>query len=184
MAAPDYVPRRPTEQVRVYTSPPWRPEPWTADRPADLTEATQPTGDGFGWQGPDQGYALLLARRYEDELVLTDGESAADASAGAVIVALKRASLFGRAPVRHDLTTAFTVWGFLGSAPDELVALRRSLFEGVSHEHHYAERLQIGDFVPADILRQPHTAVMDAAAADWRSVLDVAAAETAASQAH
>ena len=184
MAAPDYVPRRPTEQVRVYTSPPWRPEPWTADRPADLVNAAQPTGDGFGWQGPDQGYALLLARRYEDELVLTDGESAADASAGAVIVALKRASLFGRAPVRHDLTTAFAVWGFLAPAPDGLVALRRSLFEGVAHEHHYAERLQIGDFVPADVLRQPHTAVMAAAAADWRSVLDVAAAEAAASHAH
>lgn len=184
MAAPDYVPRRPTEQVRVYTSPPWRPEPWTADRPADLTDATQPTGGGFGWQGPDQGYALLLARRYEDELVLTATESAADASAGAVIVALKRASLFGRAPVRHDLTTAFAVWGFLAPAPDELVALRRNLFEGVAHEHHYAERLRIGDFVPVPVLRQPHTAVMDAAAADWRSVLDVAAAQAAASNAH
>lgn len=184
MAAPDYVPRLPNEQVRVYTSPPWRPEPWTADRPADLADASQPTGDGFGWQGPDQGYALLLARRFEDELVLTDGESAADASAGAVVVALKRASLFGRAPMRHDLTVGFAAWGFLTPAPGDLVALRRSLFEGVAHEHHYAERLRIGDFVPAGVLRQPHTAVVEAAAADWRSVLDTAAAEAAAAHAH
>ena len=47
-------------------------------------------------------------------------------------LALKRASLFGRAPVVHDLEVAFTIWGFLGAAPPELVALRRPLFDFAS----------------------------------------------------
>ncbi len=62
--------------------------------------------------------------------------------AGCTAVALRRASLFGRAPVIHDLRIAFTIWGYLDAAPPaELVELRRPLFEGVANSlHHYEER--------------------------------------------
>ena len=65
MAAPDYVPNDTAVADRHYVSPPRRPQPWVADRPAELTNG-QPTGAGLGIPGPDQGYALRLARRFED----------------------------------------------------------------------------------------------------------------------
>ena len=45
------------------------------------------------------------------------GESVDDAVSGCTAVALRRASLYGRAPVIHDLRIAFTIWGFLDAAP-------------------------------------------------------------------
>ena len=53
---------------------------------------------------PTRATCSSLARRFEGKLTLTPGEHEKDALAGAVAVALKRASLFGRAPVVHDLT--------------------------------------------------------------------------------
>lgn len=183
MAAPDYVPRPATERPRVYTSPPWRPDEWTADRPADLTGA-QPTGPGLAWQGPDQGYVLTLVHLFDDRLRLTDGERRGDVDAGCVAVALKRASMFGRAPMVHDLTAGYTVWGFLSDAPPDLVALRRPLFEGVAHEHHHAARMRLAELVPDDVLRQPHGALASQAATDWQSLVDVESAAAAASAGH
>ncbi len=114
-----------------------------------MVDEGQPRGDRLGHQGPDQGYALRLARQFEGKLTLTAGEHEKDALAGAVAVALKRASLFGRAPVIHDLTVALTVWGFLDEEPPkELVDLRKHLFEEVWHPHHYAELRRIVDLVP------------------------------------
>jgi len=175
VAAPDYVPRRTDEKVRVYASPPRRPHEWMADRPADL-EGGQPTGPGMAWQGPDQGYVLTLVHLFDDRLHLADGERRADIDAGCVFVALKRASLFGRAPMVHDLTAAYAVWGFLAPAPAELVTLRRPLFEGLAHGHHSAAKLRLADLVPADVLRQSHTELTAAAGTRWQSLIDVDAA--------
>ncbi len=72
-----------------------------------------PSGGGYGHQGPDQGYALNLAKRFIPILKLQPGESVNDVVAGCVTVALKRASLFGRAPLAEDLRVAFAHWGFL-----------------------------------------------------------------------
>lgn len=153
MAAPDYVPNEAAASDRHYVSPPRRPEPWVADRPAELTGG-QPTGAGLGVPGPDQGYALRLARRFEGDLLLGPGEDAADAVAGCVGVALKRAALFGRAPVSADLEVAFRVFGFLPPGLGEaLVAWRKELFARVSHPHHYAEARHLVDMVPEAVLR-------------------------------
>jgi hypothetical protein len=173
VAAPDYVPRPAGEAPRVYTSPPWRPEEWVADRPGEL-DGGQPTGPGMAWQGPDQGYVLRLVREFDDQLVLTAGEHSDDAKAGCVSVALKRASVFGRAPVIHDLTVAFGVWGYLGAAPAELVALRRPLFEGLSHGHHHAGRQRVAELVPVEVVRMSPAEVASLAASDWRALLDPA----------
>jgi hypothetical protein len=177
MAAPEHVPVDRNRSVRAYESPPRRPDPWLSERPGEVVHDGQPRGDRLGHQGPDQGYALRLARRFEGKLQLSAGEHEKDALAGAVAVALKRASLFGRAPVIHDLTVALTVWGFLGEAPKELVEARRHLFEEVSHPHHYAELRRIVDLVPAATLRLTPEYAAERHGADWRELLgDVSAA--------
>jgi hypothetical protein len=167
VAAPSYVPTTLAQQPRRgLPLPP--ADRWLPVRPAELG-AEQPTGPQLGNPGPDQGFALRLARRFEDRLVLGPHESAHDAVDGCVGVALKRASIFGRAPVIHDLDVAFRIWGFLGDAPDELVELRRPLFEGASH--HYDHRMAITDRVPEATLRLPHGEVARRFPADWKGLL-------------
>ena len=70
---------------------------------------------------------------------------------GGVAVALKRAALFGRAPVLADLELAFTLFGFLGEAPEDLVEGRREIFAGAGH--HYWQTRWIADRVPEATLR-------------------------------
>jgi hypothetical protein len=123
----------------------------------------------MGYPGPDQGYILKLVRSFEGSLVLTEGEHEADAIAGCTAVGLKRASLFGRAPIIHDLRVAFTIWGFLTEAPPELVKLRKPLFEEVSALHSYSELRRIVDLVPVAVLRLTPAEVTQQAQADWRS---------------
>lgn len=176
MAAPEHVPVDPNRPVRGYESPPRLPEQWRPDRPGEVVEAGQPRGARFGNQGPDQGYALSLARRFRGTLTLAPGEHEKDALAGAVGVALKRASLFGRAPMVHDLTVALTLWGFLGDAPPALREVRGDRFEEVSHPHHYEKLRRLVDLVPDDALRLSPVQVSEAHRADWRSLLgDLAA---------
>jgi hypothetical protein len=171
VAAPEYVPQPALPNVRSYTSPPRRPGSWKPERPGEVV-GRQPHGPRLGTPGPDQGYVLVLAHRFEGRLYLTEGEHEADAIAGCVGVALKRASLFGRAPVLHDLTVAFTVWGFLREAPGDLVALRKPLFAEVANPNHYPEQRRIVDMVPADALRQTPQQVADSHLKDWRSLID------------
>jgi hypothetical protein len=171
VAAPEYVPVDRTKRVRTYVSPPRETAGWLATRPGDLFHG-QPTGEQLGNPGPDQGYVLKLARHFEGKLNLTPGEHERDALAGAAGVALKRASLFGRAPVLHDLTVALTVWGFLSDASaTELLPLRKRLFEEVSHPHHYVEQRRIADLVPESTLRMTPQQVTEAHRADWRQLL-------------
>jgi hypothetical protein len=173
VAAPRFVPTKAIDDTRIYTSPPRRPESWMSDRPAELHEG-QPRGDRLGSPGPDQGFGLTLANRFRGELALRPGEQEDDAVTGCLAVALKRASLFGRAPVIHDLTIAFTLWGFLDeAAPDDLVAVRRTLFEEVANSHHYVEQRKIADLVPASTLRLSPAEVKRRHGEDWRSLLDL-----------
>ena len=173
MAAPEHVPTKPAEKVRAYESPPRRPDTWRVDRPADFADTDrQPAGQRLGSQGPDQGYALKLARLIEPDLVLTDREHTRDAIAGIVAVALKRASILGRAPVIHDLRIAATLFGYLdASANPDLVRARRTMFEEVGHFHHYAELRPIADIVDADVLRQTPDQVRARYESDWRDQL-------------
>ncbi|MEO7557333.1 MAG: hypothetical protein ABIV94_12100 [Acidimicrobiales bacterium] len=177
MAAPEFVPTKPTDEVRVYASPPRRPESWLAKRPGDLGGDEQPRGDQLGNQGPDQGFVLRLVRSFADKLHLGPDERIADVNVGAVAVALKRASLFGRAPVVHDLTAAYTVWGYLDDVPaPALVALRSELFAGVAHPHHYTELRRVADSVAEATLRLTPEQVAERHRADWRALLAPTAA--------
>jgi hypothetical protein len=168
MSAPENVPVQLADKARSRLAiPPARP--WKAVRPADLV-GRQPGGRGLGRQGPDQGYALVLVRRFADRLELAPGEHRHDVEAGCVGVATSRASLFGRAPVIHDLELAFTVWGYLGGAPPELVTTRKPLFAGASH--HYWDQRDIVDKVPEATLRMTPAQVRQRLS-DWRSLLVV-----------
>ncbi len=82
---------------------------------------------------------------------------------------MKRAALFGRAPVVHDLTAAFTIWGFLGPAEAELLRLRRPLFEEVANPHHYMELRRVADLVPQAVLRLSPAEIAKVAESDWRA---------------
>lgn len=169
MAAPRYAPSPVIDEVRTYASPDVVPSPWSPDRPADL-DAGQPSGERLGHQGPDQGYGLTLARRFRDRLHV--GElHADDAVRGCLNIALRRASMFGRAPVIHDLTIAFTMWGFLdANPPADLVARRIELFEGVGHVHHYKEARAIVDLVPEATLRSTPAQIESRYPGSWREL--------------
>jgi hypothetical protein len=173
MAAPQFVPTPVGKRIKAYESNDHVPEIWKADRPAELS-GRQPKGTRLGYQGPDQGYAIGLANRFEDRITVVRGESKADAIRGCLNIALRRASIFGRAPMVHDLTIAFTSWGFLDTnPPDELVAARRAAFTGVANaSHHYDEGRAIVDAFPEETLRLSHTEVTSAyAAGTWKRLL-------------
>jgi hypothetical protein len=169
MAAPDYVPVSHADQPR--TSLPIPPaRRWTPDRPGDLRRG-QPTGRRFGKPGPDQGYALKLAEHFEHRLRLAEGEDEEDVVAGCTVVALRRASMFGRAPVIHDLELAFGLFGFLDEAPPDLVARRRALMAGA--EEQYWEQRALVDSIPEETLRMTPAHVRSRLA-EWRSLLGAA----------
>ena len=160
------------ENARGYASPDHVPEEWRADRPGDLT-GRQPTGAGLGYQGPDQGYSLLLANRLRPELVAQPHESIDDAVAGGNAIAMRRASMFGRAPVIYDLRIAFTIWGWFDTGPpDELVLLRRQAFSGVADTlHHYDLLRDLADSAPEATLRSTPAEVARRYPAEWRQLL-------------
>lgn len=142
-----------------------------ADRPGEVVGGELTAGPGLGNQGPDQGYALKLAERCAGQLVLAAGEREDDALAGCVAVALRRASMFGRAPVMHDLRLALELFGFLGEADAELVAWRRDQFAGAAGHHGYRVKLRLADLIPSDTLRLTPAAVAGLCAENWRDPL-------------
>ncbi|HAP77259.1 MAG TPA: hypothetical protein DCR14_14385 [Acidimicrobiaceae bacterium] len=143
------------------------------DRPAELT-SFQPVGPQLGYQGPDQGFALTIANRLRPKLHLQPGEHADDAVRGCLGIALKRASLFSRAPVVHDLTIAFTIWGFYDpNPPADLVAERGPRFKGVGHAHHYTEARALADMAPEATLRMNPQQVQAAYPGRWRELTGV-----------
>lgn len=172
MAAPQFIPVSPTERIKAYESNDHVPKTWQPTRPGEL-DGRQPAGDGLGSQGPDQGYGIKLANRFREKLQLSKGESAEDALQGGLIVGLRRASLYGRAPVIHDFTMAFTMWGLLdATAPADLVETRRKAFEGIAHiTAHYSEGRAVVDPIPDSTFLQTPDELAAAYKSDWRATL-------------
>jgi hypothetical protein len=169
MPQPDYVPMTRADEVRQAEQMP-PPAQWLADRPAEaVVGAAPPRGKRFGTPGPDQGFGLKLARLLAPRLQLAQHEHLDDAVAGCLTVGLKRAARFGRAPVIYDMELAYTVWGFLGDAPKDLVAYRRTLFLGAHHDY-WLQRAIAGRVREETLLLTP----ADAAGklTDWKSLID------------
>jgi hypothetical protein len=155
---------------------------WRAVRPGEL-EPGQPEGCLLGSPGPDAGYALTLAERFHHHLQVAAPESEHDAVALGAAVAMKRAAMFGRAPVSTDLQIAFTLFGYLGGAPAELVEWRRHAVAGVGH-HDYARLRVLVDAVPAEVLRRKPDEIAAALATQWKALLLGETAEAEAEPFH
>ncbi len=170
MAAPRFA-HVDARDRKYYASPDVVPDAWRPERPG-IVDGLQPVGERMGSMGPDQGFALTIATKLAPRLHLVDGERLDDAIRGCSLIALRRASLFSRAPVVHDLNVAFTIWGFFDEQPPgELLARRAELFEGVGNvNHHYAEGRKIADLVPEATLRMTPDAVAAAYPAQWREL--------------
>ncbi len=158
MTQPTFVPIAEADQVR-----PARhlhvPGPWTTSRPAELAVPLVRRGQGVGTPGPDSGFALRLARRFEHELVLDEGESEHDVVLGAALVAAKRAALFGRAPSIYDVRLALNLWRFLDrGAPADLRIARRKLFSSVAHDY-VAQRALVDAVAEEDLRLAPEEAL-------------------------
>jgi hypothetical protein len=167
MSAPKFVPVATVGAFRPDSPLPPAQE-WNAERPGEIT-GDAPTGARMGRPGPDQGYAIKLAHMFHDKLVLSDGEHEHDVVAGCLPVALKRAALYGRAPVVHDVQMAFTLFGYLSAdAPADLVAFRKEAFAAAGH--HYELQRAIADLVPDETLRMNPSVQ---ARASWRDLLAI-----------
>jgi hypothetical protein len=142
------------------------------DRPAEIS-GFQPAGPRRGHPGPDQGFALRIARQLAPSLHMQEGEHLDDAIRGCLGVALRRASLFSRAPVVYDLQMAFRMWGFLDEVPPaELAAFRKPLFAGLRHvNHHYTEARIVADMVPESTLLLAPTALDADYPSRWRELI-------------
>ncbi len=168
MAQPTFVPITEADQVRTARRLS-APGHWVADRPADLVGPNRPTGVGYGTPGPDQGFAMRVARRFEDRLHLRDSEDQEDVLHGAAMLASKRAGLVGRAPCMYDLDAVFSLFGFLvASPPAELVDERSRLFASASRD--YVAQRALVDAVPDATLLLP-AEQLAARLGEWRTLL-------------
>jgi hypothetical protein len=169
MTQPDHVPMTAADRVRPSALLP-PPRQWYLSRPADPVDLQPPRGPRFGATGPDLGYGLKLARRFHDRLELGPGEQAEDAVAGCFACGGRRAGHFGRAPVIFDMEWAYTLWGFLGGAPQDLIAWRVPMFRGAAE--HYWDQREIVDAVKLETLALTPAAVRERLA-DWKNLLIV-----------
>ena len=168
MAQPSFVPIADSEKVRPSIPAPI-PTKARAGRVGELRSPTVAQGNAIGQTGPDQGFALTLAHRMAPRFHLVDGEHRHDAERGVALLASKRAALFGRAPSIYDLEVAAGLFGFLGDAPEDLVAHRKALFSGIGHD--YVIQRELVDSVPVEALEVSAADVQDPA--EWRMRLGV-----------
>lgn len=171
MAVPKFTPTDPIDEPRAYESPDFVPVPWKLDRKAEIV-GRQPKGNGLGNPGPDQGYILKLASQVRDRIRVQTGESVDDVIAGSITIALRRASLFGRAPVMADLMVALTIWGWLlENPPSDIVTNRQKLFAGLSNVvHHYSESRVVADMVPETTFRLSIEKMSASMPMSWRAL--------------
>ena len=123
---------------------------WVANRPGDIP-AGWPSGKLLGSPGPNIGYALTLANRARDRFVLGPHEHPEDAIAVVAEIAMRRAALFGRAPVMPDVELGMQILGYGGDADPDFVAWRTRAVRGTRHG--YSERRSLVDAIPVDVLR-------------------------------
>lgn len=167
MSQPDHVPTSEAARVRPADALA-QPDPWWFGRPAELVVPRQPHGRLLGSTGPDLGYALRLAERMADQVVPGPGEQRDDLLAAGVALAMRRASAFGRAPVRADLEVGLSLLGALSPAPEDLVERRRRLVAGCAHD--YRRQRLLATAVPEELLRLP-VASAKSRAKDWQAIL-------------
>lgn len=161
-ADPEASPRQQQNLPPGVALPP--PRHWIADRPGDLPPG-QPRGALLGAPGPNAGYAYTLAERAADRLQLAPHEDLHDVIPVVAEIAGKRAALFGRAPVIHDVDVASGLLGYDGTADRDFAEVRRLIVHDAGHD--YTRRRSIVDTVPEQLLRMSIDD-LDASIAEWR----------------
>jgi hypothetical protein len=111
---------------------------------------------------------LSLAQPFRDRLEVADHEHPDDAVAVGAEIAMRRAATLGRAPVGTDLECAFTLLGYLGGAPADLVEWRRPRTHGARRE--YDARRVVVDAVRPEALALGADDLR-AALAEWRTLI-------------
>ncbi len=152
MTQPDYVPVAVGSRLRE-TDELATPQSWIKDRPAELSAMTGSAveqGKFLGTPGPDSGYALKLARLAIEKIILDHTEHIADVVAVISSVAIKRAALYSRAPVIHDVNFAMRLFGYLGDISSDLKGVRHSLVGGAAHDYFKVRR--ITEMIPVSVL--------------------------------
>ena len=90
-----------------------------------------------------------------------------------MIVGLKRASLFGRAPSRYDVEAAFCLWGYFDPEPaSDLVEFRITTLKNLGASHDYLLQRSIADCIPTEKLKQELKKIQEDYQNDWRSIID------------
>ena len=124
---------------------------WRANRPGEVGPAGE-QGGVFGNTGPNIGYAMSLARRAAERIILLPGEHLGDALAIIGEIAMKRAASFGRAPTSPDVELAIGYLDFEGSSLD-VRDWRPALVHGAGH--HWLSRRRAVAAVSEEILHLP-----------------------------
>ena len=170
MAVDPYVPTRPEDAPRRSVAIP-PAAGWRAVRPGDINPEVGTGGKGvlFGTPGPDSGYALTLAQRFHDRITAVFPETVHDAEVVAAQFAMRRGGLFGRAPIQLDVELGFTLFGWLGEPPADLVEWRRLALAGVGHN--YAKRVALIESIPEWVVRHKIDDIRTRLATDWRHLL-------------
>ena len=171
MTQPSFVPIVEADQVR----PALRletPRRWTGGRPGELAFPVRVGGGtGRGTPGPDQGYAMRLARHVEDRIRVQPGESVEDALVGCALLAARRSALLGRAPTMQDVEVACALWGYCEvDPPSALVDERRLAFSSVAHDY-AAQRALVDRVTDATLLLSPEQVTASVRAGEWRSLV-------------
>ena len=152
MTQPKFTPVLIEDEVRKATKL-GVPRPWTPHRPSEFRPGPLPRGGASGAPGPDQGYALFLAKRLTPRVVLGEGEHMDDAIAAALAIGMRRAAIFGRAPVSADLEFALASLGFLAPVDAATASRRQKLISGLSHD--YFRQRRLADICDDTALRAP-----------------------------
>ena len=115
---------RPRQSLEPAPANKWRSaKPGIPSGPADV-----PQGGGFGYAGPDPGWALRLVATAD---LPTDDPRLESVVTGLV---LARASASGRAPVPEDIDVALFLCGYGEDAEPELIERRERWLAAVPHE--------------------------------------------------
>ena len=170
MAVDPYVPTRPEDAPRRSVAIP-PAAGWRAVRPGDLDPAVGAGCKGvlFGSPGPDSGYALTLAGRFHDRITVKAPETVHDAEVIAAQFAMRRGGVFGRAPIQTDVELGFTLFGWLGDPPAELVEWRRLAVADIGHD--YPRRVTLIEAIPEWVVRHKLDDIKARLATDWKHLL-------------
>ena len=156
MAQPDYVPIISSDRIRP-SSRLQVPASWEQDRPAEILSIAPTRRRELRGDRVRSGLRAQTCPQSGARAVLSEGEHLADVVVGCFGCGTRRSSYFHRSPVIYDMDWAFTLWGFMEGAPEDLIAFRRPLFAGVAED--YDRQREIVGRVTDEVVRLSPTEV-------------------------